>query len=571
MMQMGAQVAADPKFTAATPPNSSPNSSVKRRLLDPKLAELNTSVLDTAKAIGTPDLKTVNEKIGQITSDRDTSFTEKYQNTTFGKDFGSWSAGLSTVGKLSGMLPGSQNTFNGPEGDIRAGIQKGWDAASNAVANFGPYGQIASLAMKATNVLNNVQGAIFGATDGMTTTDAIMDSPLGFLTGVGWANQAFGDNADTITKDTEIFSKVGSSYGGSESAVNDALDKSGKKYGAFSWREMNKANAQIREAKRQQNVVRSISDIATDRFTLKEAMSGINNNKRAFQLQGGYDQRNIRVGKEGTVLELSNEDEDILSGFTYKPAPKEDIENFEYKKPFSYKKAIKYDEDIEYIPENPDAIIEYVNKHNKVNWVRRLKDSFREYIPDWEFEGNKVTHKLAYVKDRGKIKVFPVIQELDGELYDFSDPKYEHEKYDVLDSADKNNDIVIFDNEDDAKWFTKHYEEFYPTFDKYAKGGKFNIIPEGALHARKHNLDIDGITKKGIPVVSESEDGKIEQQAEIEHSEIIFRLEVTEQIEECRKKYEETKDDSYAIEIGKLLTKEILYNTDDRTNLINQV
>lgn len=114
--------------------------------------------------------------------------------------------------------------------------------------------------------------------------------------------------------------------------------------------------------------------------------------------------------------------------------------------------------------------------------------------------------------------------------------------------------------------------EYIPEeIDKFQKGGSFNIIPEGALHARKHNMDIEGITKKGIPVVTEKEGGEVEQQAEIEHSEIIFRLSVTEQIEEAQKKYEETKDDKYAIEIGKLLVEEILHNTDDRTNLISQI
>ena len=31
---------------------------------------------------------------------------------------------------------------------------------------------------------------------------------------------------------------------------------------------------------------------------------------------------------------------------------------------------------------------------------------------------------------------------------------------------------------------------------RFQKGGSVNIIPEGALHARKHNMDIDNVTKK---------------------------------------------------------------------------
>jgi hypothetical protein len=40
-------------------------------------------------------------------------------------------------------------------------------------------------------------------------------------------------------------------------------------------------------------------------------------------------------------------------------------------------------------------------------------------------------------------------------------------------------------------------------------GGKINIIPEGALHARLNHMDVDGITKKGIPVVSKDKNGNI--------------------------------------------------------------
>ena len=100
--------------------------------------------------------------------------------------------------------------------------------------------------------------------------------------------------------------------------------------------------------------------------------------------------------------------------------------------------------------------------------------------------------------------------------------------------------------------------------DEFKKGGKFNIIPEGALHARRHNMDVENITQKGIPVVSESADGEIVQQAEIERQEIIFRLEVTKKLEELAK----DGSDEAAIEAGKLLVQEILYNTIDNTNTL---
>ena len=88
-------------------------------------------------------------------------------------------------------------------------------------------------------------------------------------------------------------------------------------------------------------------------------------------------------------------------------------------------------------------------------------------------------------------------------------------------------------------------------------------------------MDLEGITKKGIPVVSEKDDGKIEQQAEIELNEIILRLEVTQKLEELEKKYyddqtSQKEKEEAALEAGKLLVYDILENTYDNTNLIKE-
>ena len=101
-----------------------------------------------------------------------------------------------------------------------------------------------------------------------------------------------------------------------------------------------------------------------------------------------------------------------------------------------------------------------------------------------------------------------------------------------------------------------------------------NLIPSGALHARKNNIETEyHITSKGIPVIME-EGGKAEQIAEIEHSEIILTLDLTKRLEDLYEEYESSEGkerDKYAIEAGKILTREILHNTDDRVNLIESV
>lgn len=107
----------------------------------------------------------------------------------------------------------------------------------------------------------------------------------------------------------------------------------------------------------------------------------------------------------------------------------------------------------------------------------------------------------------------------------------------------------------------------------FKEGGQMNVIPEGALHKNLHHMeDGDKITKKGVPVV----DNNGEQQAEVERDEITFTLEVTKKLEEFWKKFKnenssQKEKDEAAIEAGKLLTYEILENTDDRTGLIQSI
>ena len=97
-----------------------------------------------------------------------------------------------------------------------------------------------------------------------------------------------------------------------------------------------------------------------------------------------------------------------------------------------------------------------------------------------------------------------------------------------------------------------------------------NVIPEGALHKElnhmeEHNEELDKvITDKGIAVVTTDKDGKIEQVAEIEKEEIVFRLELTKKIEELW----HTGTPEAMLKAGKLLVKEIMGNTDDNTEEI---
>ena len=102
--------------------------------------------------------------------------------------------------------------------------------------------------------------------------------------------------------------------------------------------------------------------------------------------------------------------------------------------------------------------------------------------------------------------------------------------------------------------------------DTYGDGGKIgvdnNVIPEGALHATKNNLEkinpeLDEVTPKGIPVVVTDKNGDYKQVAEIERDELVLTKEVTLLIEDLWKKG--TPEDM--IEAGKILAKELMENT----------
>lgn len=125
-----------------------------------------------------------------------------------------------------------------------------------------------------------------------------------------------------------------------------------------------------------------------------------------------------------------------------------------------------------------------------------------------------------------------------------------------------------------SSWSTKSTET--QELQKFQIGGKMNLIPEGALHARKHNLsDVnpelkDQITSKGIPVVIQAEGG-VTQTAEVEKDEWTLRKEFTDELESLYKLYQKDSSNEAAIKAGKLVCYELLKNTDDRSGLIKSV
>lgn len=479
---------------------------------------------------------------------------------------------------LASTLMPEKSEYAGNKGDITQTMDTLYDGISNTAMAFGPIGMAVGTVMKGGKFLGKGINALGGGTDGMTNTDAILGSSFLSLSPLGLINGFGGSRANTFTKDTSAFETVGPSYTGSESTINDAVNKSGKKYGLFSQSAKNKANKLIDEAKRQQNIITNVADQATDRFSIAGAMSAINGNRRRYQLQGGYNQSAVRVGKQGMVIQDLQRAQRIVSSMKYQkggkmtdpfniylqslPENQRDSTNFRVKdywefngRPKNFDEAVSKGMFTQFedgwhansVAENPKTgDIEFMKSSShpsiqqELDWYNSDEGSeFRNQYelqktePYFKYVKRKGSEAPQSFKEGGNITNSNWIVEVD---------------INNLSSEYKGLEIVEVD-----------LDSILPEFKE---GGKFNLIPEGALHARKHNMDVDGITSKGIPVVSRSDGGEIEQQAEIEKEEIIFRLEVTKKLEELAK----DGSDEAAIEAGKLLVEEILYNTIDNTH-----
>ena len=434
---------------------------------------------------------------------------------------------------------------------LTTGLNQGYDAAANMISSVPGVGTIVGGAMKIGGMLSDGLTALGVGTDQMTTTDKILDSKFMKLTPMGLVNAFGAKKADTIYKDNETWEQQGSAYGGSMAKVDDALTKSGKKYGAFSGKARRKANAQIAEAKRQQNLVSDINQEAQDAFAASN-YSGIGL-RNELALSGGY--RNMAVGRNGMKIldaesqwarEVLNKAREVnklqkggkVDGITG-AAPKITFESW-----------------YETVPSDRNDTTSY-------NLRRAFELAPREELEAWR------TSSVEDLKN-GKNHLNSVYLNPKTGIYEFMKAKnHPTLKYELEWYNSKDPEAIKFRNAYDLDMSGDYYK-YVPK--KFAEGGKVNVIPDGALHAHKHHLEdispeYEQVTSKGIPIVTEEEGGKLKQHAEIERNEIIFRLEVTKKLEELMK---DGSDDA-VIEAGKLLAHEIINNTVDNTGLMEVV
>lgn len=525
------------------------------------------------------------------------------------KSLGKVSNTFGLVGRGSDMARGVLfNNAHVNDSALTSGINSTTDAISSSLMGFSPIGTIAGGAMKLGSFMGDALSSMGIGTDQMTKADQILDSSLLKITPFGLVNAIGAKRTQDFAANEEAIEQVGGSYGGTVSDINDAVSKAGKKYGLFSNKKRKQANKEIDAAREKQNVMTDIANEASDRRDIAVNMSDINHLNYSFNLNGGYDQRYIRAArmgdklnrikklkfhKTGSVIQQSinvNTKRIEDSSVAWSPVITKVVEEFESGGELKWTPIITLQEGGK--TEKVDGITGAASKITFQSWYNTvpkdrlsnnydLKKAF-EVLPFEELEAwRKSSDEDLRI---GKNHLRSIYQLPNGD-YEFlklgneqSNPEvhFETDTYHSGENGLKDSHDLVF--EKDRYFYRKKPKQFksggkQESVDapEIEETNQKNVIPEGALHAHKHHMDnADNLTKKGIPVI----DNEGEQQAEIEKNEIIFTLEVTKKLEELYSKYtdqeySQKEKDEVAIEAGKLLVKEILFNTDDRTSLID--
>ena len=212
-----------------------------------------------------------------------------------------YALGASVIGSALGAGLGPSKEYNGKYGSITRGMDTAYDIAT-AGANFIPgIGQGISGIM----ALNKGLGNLFGSTDGMTKTDAILGSafmpaPIKWLNMWGSSKTGTFDNQSWQNSE-KVDSFMGDAFGNLGDRFVQAREEAGKTYGTFSKSAKRRAQENIDYANYAWGKVLKMANQNNLQNIKSRDMASINNQRYAQMLQGGNDYKML-IGKKGMKI-----------------------------------------------------------------------------------------------------------------------------------------------------------------------------------------------------------------------------------------------------------------------------
>ena len=207
--------------------------------------------------------------------------------------------GMSAVGAGLSAATGPSKEYNGTYGSTTKALDTVYDALQAGIG-LAPGGQIISGALALNKGLSN----LFGSTDGMTSTDAILGSafmpaPIKWLNMLGSSKTGtFNNQSWQNTQKTSNFMQ--NAFGDLEDKFSKAREEAGKTYGTFSQGAKRRAQDNIDFSNFAWNKILNMADQNEYQNIRSSDMASINNQKYAQWIQGGFSP--LARGKNGMKI-----------------------------------------------------------------------------------------------------------------------------------------------------------------------------------------------------------------------------------------------------------------------------
>ena len=208
--------------------------------------------------------------------------------------------GMSAVGAGLQAALGPSKEYGGKYGNITQTMDTVYDLAQMGVGFVPGVGTAISGAMALNKGLSN----LFGSTDGMTRTDAILGSAF-MPAPVKWLNMWGANTTDTFknqswqnTQKTNAF--MGNAFGNLGEKFDKAREEAGKTYGTFSYGAYRKAQDNLSFANKAWDKILAMTDQNELQKIRSQYMTSINNQRYAQNIQGGWSP--LQRGKYGMKI-----------------------------------------------------------------------------------------------------------------------------------------------------------------------------------------------------------------------------------------------------------------------------